>query len=139
MKVCGIDLKGNDAVLVCLEGNIDDHHLIIEEVRKIKLGDALDQKSVIEFSENIKSFLEENEFDAVGIKARATKGRFAGGSVSFKMEGIIQTSSAAVEVIHAATIKAALKSLDTSAISSQIKAYQSDAYLAAAYLLKPKK
>jgi len=109
MKVCGIELKGNDAIMVCLDGNATTYEMILKDRKKISLKDSLDQAEVIKFAEEMKSFLAENNFDIVGIKARATKGRFSGGSVSFKIEGIIQTSSTEVKVIHGATVKSKLK------------------------------
>jgi hypothetical protein len=136
MKVCGIELKGSDAVIVCLEGSKEDCNLICKDQKKFSIKDSNNQLDVSSFSSAIGSFLEENEFDEVGIKARATKGRFAGGSVSFKMEGIIQLCNVNVEVIHGATIKSKLKSKNVSITDGEVLAYQKEALTVAQFLIE---
>ena len=135
MKVCGIELKGNDAILVCLEGDANQYSLILMEKKKIPLKDSVNQLAVNVFASKINSFLEENEFDKVGIKARATKGRFAGGSVSFKMEALIQTADVNVEVIHGSTVKSKLKQKMNEVEKAEINSYQKEALMVALYLL----
>lgn len=135
MKVCGVELKGNDAILVCLEGDVSAYSMILKERKKISLNDSLDQQEVIDFASEIKSFFKAHDFDIVGIKARATKGRFSGGSVSFKMEGIIQTSETKVKLVHGATVKAKLKDKMDDLAKIKVNAYQKDALMVAVYLL----
>jgi hypothetical protein len=136
MKVCGIDLKGSEAVLVCLEGSKEDCVIICQDQKKFSIKDSSNQLDVSSFSSQIVSFLEENEFDEVGIKARAKKGRFAGGSVSFKMEGIIQLANVNVEVIHGATIKSKLKCKEVHTSNENVLAYQKEALSVAQYLIE---
>lgn len=135
MKICGIELKGNDAVLCCLNGSIDDYELILADQKKISLKDSLDQASIQKFQHDISAFFKANNFDAIAIKARATKGRFAGGSVSFKMEALIQNTDVLVKIINGATIKAKLKTRLDSINFDEINAYQKEALLSALYLV----
>lgn len=136
MKVCGIELKGNDAIVTSIVGDsVDNYSFILTSVKKIKLKDSNNQNDVISFSKEICSFLVDNQFDKVGIKARGTKGRFAGGSVSFKIEGLIQNSGAPVDIVHGATIKAKMKPYIESIDFSKVNSYQKDSLLLAIYLL----
>ena len=136
MKVCGIELKGNDAILCCLEGDASAYQLILTDRKKISVKDSLDQTSIRSFFHEISSFFDENQFDSIGIKARATKGRFSGGSVSFKMEALIQNTNASVKIINGATIKAKLKSKLDSIDFSQLNSYQKEAMMVAIYRLE---
>jgi len=123
MKLCAVDIKGNDAIFACVEGSSSqDFTLIARDVKKLKLKDALAQNDVKEFTSKIHAFFNSHNFDLVVIRARAMKGKFAGGPNSFKIEALIQTSSMEVKVIHAASIKAAIKNLSIDV--DQVNAYQ---------------
>ena len=134
MKVCGIELKGSNAIFTCLEGDGVDHHFIAENTRKIGLDDSKVQQDIKDFSSAINSFFEEMKFDRIAIKARAEKGRFAGGAVSFKMEGLIQNCDFPVEVVHVASIKSKLKGVEIDLTS--VKKYQEESLKLATYLLQ---
>ena len=135
MKTCGIELKGNDAIITCLEGNADEYKILLTKIKKINLKDSLSQEDIRAFSKQINAYLEEHSFDKVGIKARATKGRFAGGSVSFKMEALIQNSNAVVHLVSGATLRAKLKSRIESIDTSEIHSYQEGALHVALYMM----
>ncbi len=135
MKVCGIELKGNDAILCCLQGDKDQYSIVSADLKKISLKDSVDQESVQQFRTSMESIFVEQSFDKIAIKARATKGRFAGGAVSFKMEALIQSLTFPVEIVHVARIKSTLKSVIDNIPTEEVKAYQKEALLTAAYLL----
>ena len=134
MKVCGIELKGNNAIIASLSGDKDDYEIIAEKVKKIGLNDTKVQEDIRSFSKAIVQFFDEMNFDKIGIKARAEKGKFAGGPMSFKMEGLIQNTNYGVEIIHGATIRAKLKGISID--SSAIMKYQEEALNIAVYLLQ---
>ena len=133
MKTCGIDIKGNEAIIVCLEGSSDQYKQVFTELKKIKLEDARNQEAVQSFYKKITDFFSGSNFDKIGIKERATKGKFAGGPTSFKIEGLIQNVVFPVILLHPQTINAKIKSmvLDT----TKINQYQSDALKVAYFLL----
>ena len=133
MKVCGIDIKGNNAILSCLEGDKDGYVLIAESTRKIGLEDSKSQEDVRGFSRAINAFFEEMNFDKVAIKARGEKGRFAGGPTSFKIEGLIQNTAFEVEVIHGATVKSKIKGIEIDFAS--VKKYQEESLKVAVMLM----
>ena len=135
-RTCGIDLKGNAAIVVILEGEPDNFKIISTEFKKIKLEDSTNQEDVQSFSSAINSFFKANNIDKIGIKGRATKGKFAGGSVSFKMEGLIQNTDFSVSLIPGATLKSKLKNQEVEFVG--VNNYQIEAMKIAYYLLLEK-
>ncbi len=125
MKYCGLELKGSEVILVSIEISNGEYRYLSPEMKKIKFNDSGNQSDVKTFLTAIEKFFAKHHFDKIGIKGRQTRGKFAGGPTSFKMEGIIQTMNFPVEIISAPTIRAKLKdqSIDTSGINSyQIEA-----------------
>ena len=132
-KTCGIEIKGNSAIVVVLEGVADNFKVLPTEFKKTNLDDSNNQAAVKSFSRVINDFLKANNFDSIGIKARATKGKFAGGAISFKMEGLIQNTDFPVSIIKGTSIKAKLK--DTAVAFPEVNKYQIEAMKVAYCLL----
>lgn len=120
MKYCGIELKGNDAIIVSIATLASGYSLIAKDIKKITLKDSDDQGAVQLFTKELYAFLDTMQFDQVAIKERGKKGKFAGGPVSFKIEGILQNAPYPVTLIHGATLRAKMKGveLDGSAVNS---------------------
>jgi len=129
MKICGIELKGNDAILVSINANGDTFEILESKTKKIKMKDSDIQADVIAFSREMYAYLDSQGYDQIAIKARAKKGKFAGGSVSFKIEGILQNSSYPVHLYSGAKMKSKLKNKEID--TSTINAYQVEALRAA--------
>ena len=128
ISVCGIELKGNDAILIVLR----DGKIVHTKENKISLSDSKNQDIIKAFQKEIIEFFKTHDIKIAGIKERATKGRFAGGSVSFKMESLIQNTDCEVKLIHSKTISAKLKGIDTG--SFDIPKYKENALQVALYL-----
>lgn len=137
MNVCGVSLKGNEAIFVAVEGSIDDYQVKASDSIKIKLNDSDDQSSVQHFTLEVHQYLKKMNFDLIGIKERGKKGRFAGGPVSFKIEGILQNEPYPVSLWHVATIKSKLKNITVD--TDEVKAYQEEGLQIAVVLLKEAK
>ncbi|MCD4758660.1 MAG: DUF3010 family protein [Arcobacteraceae bacterium] len=89
MKICGIEIKSNYAILsVVEEGSYFDL-----KIKKLILEDDELQNNIVLFKESLESFLNENQIEKITIKKRSKKGNFAGGAVTFKIETIIQLNS----------------------------------------------
>ena len=125
MKYCGIELKGDEARVIAVETNGEGYAVLPLPVEKFKIKDPSCQQEIQTFAAAFQKFLTENKFDAIGIKGRMTKGRFAGGSTSFKMEGIIQCMPFNVSIINSATIRSKVK--DTELNLTGCKEYQIEA------------
>jgi len=132
-KTCGIEIKGSSAIVVLLEGVADNFKVLPTEFKKINLEDSNNQADVKAFSAVINSFLKTHNFDSIGIKARGTKGKFAGGAVSFKIEGLLQNTDYPVSIIKGASMKAKLK--DIAVEFTGVNNYQIEAMKVAYYLL----
>lgn len=130
-KTCGIELKGNRTIIVALEGDAEDFSVL--EAKYFELKNSKDQSEVKTFHENINEFLDDMDFHRIGIKERISKGRFAGGPLSFKMEGLIQLSDYEIQIIHGTKIRNKLKNMDPS--FGNIHSYQEEAARIAYYLL----
>ena len=133
MKTCGIELKGNEARIVVLEGNPEGYVVMLTGLTKIALDDPKNQDEVRFFYNEFVAFLEDGDFDRIGIKERVSRGRFAGGTTTFKIEGLIQNTEFPIEIIHASKIKTRLK--DTELDNSAIHDYQIEAMRVAYYLM----
>lgn len=131
MNICGIDLKGSDAIVAVIQ--IKEEHItyIDTSIRKISLGDSDINTDVIKFKNSVEKFFRKNEIEKVFIKKRMKKGKFAGGPDSFKMEGIIQIIEGAEStLISSQSITAKLKK-DPIDLPTDLKKYQYDAFLVA--------
>ena len=109
MKVCGVELKGNDANIVVMskaDGLYDLPHI---RVPRISIKDGSDQEEVRKFQFTFKKLLEDYQIDKIVIKGRALKGKFAGGGIGFKLEAALQLIEGIdAEIISASTIKTTL-------------------------------
>ena len=125
MKICGIDLKANNMILVLL----DDKKFIDLKRKKITLENDENQNDIRSFCNDFLLFLEENQIEKVYIKKRAKKGNFSGGAVTFKMEGLIQLNPLCeVELISSQSINSFQKKNEIN-FPKTLKKYQEQAYL----------
>lgn len=131
MKICGVELKGNDAI-VCImsreNGLYDIPHL---RVQKIAIADAGDAEQVRTFQFTFAKLMEDYKVDKVVIRGRALKGKFSGGPVGFKLEAAIQLiQDLSVEIISGTEIKKSLakSQVDIDFRDTGLKQYQESAF-----------
>jgi hypothetical protein len=109
MKVCGVELKGNDAILCVMQRANGLYDIPQIRVPKISIKDAGDAEQVKGFQFAFAKLLSDYQVDKVVIKGRALKGKFAGGPVGFKLEAAIQLiNEVEVDIVSASYIKTAL-------------------------------
>ena len=89
MKVCGVDLKGNEAIvsLVSLADGL--FHLPDCRTRRLTLADT-SAKGLTSFQLNFAQLVEDYKIYAVIIRQRQSKGKFAGSAIGFKLEAAIE-------------------------------------------------
>lgn len=127
MKTCGIELKAKNMILVVLE----DKKFIDLKTKKITLEDDENQNDIRSFCNDFLLFLEQNKIEKVFIKKRAKKGNFAGGAVTFKMEGLIQLNPLCeVQLLSAQAISSFEKKNEIE-FPKGLKKYQEQAFLVA--------
>lgn len=136
MAVCGIEIQGNEAFFVSLDGTREHHHLVAPSFRKISLSDHTNQDIIHSFFQTVQAHLRDANISKIGIRARQTKGNYAGGSITFKIEGILQMVDVPVSVIHPLTLQKTLRNCPPSQIPDEIYKYQQNAYEVAYHLLE---
>lgn len=130
--ICGIELKGHEAILTVIEKQTDNSYSIKNtDVKKIELSDSENRDSVKEFKAKVNDFISKNDIELVCIKKRSKKGEYAGGPDTFKMEAIIQDSDAThVKLVSPQAISSHQKKHNIETPDT-INKYQHNAYLTA--------
>ncbi len=109
MKVCGVELKGNDAIICIMSRENGLYDIPHVRVQKISLVDAGDAEQVKHFQFTFQKLMADYKIEQVVIKGRAMKGKFAGGPVGFKLEAAIQLiDGVEVKIISSSEIKKTL-------------------------------
>ncbi|MDA0149105.1 DUF3010 family protein [Vibrio sp. LaRot3] len=110
MKICGVEIKGNDAVICLLESSSGVFSIQDCRVSKVSISDANDTQNMRDFQFAFAKLVEDYKIEKVVIKQRQTKGKFAGGGNGFKLEAAIQLIEGLnVSVVPSAEIKEKLK------------------------------
>jgi hypothetical protein len=90
MKVCGVELKGSDAI-ICLVSLKDGLYAIHEfRVNRLTISDDTDNQQLRKFQFDFAKLMEDYQVDHVVVRERMTRGKFVGGSVGFKLEAALQ-------------------------------------------------
>ena len=140
MKVCGVELKGNDAIVCMLELDRGLFNIPDCRVQKVSIKDVTDTQQLRHFQFTFAKLMSDYQIDKVVIKERLMRGKFAGGAAGFKLEAALQLAeSLNVELISAADIKQILKTTELTIEFEQtgLKKFQEHAFTTAfAYLSK---
>ncbi|MBB1487764.1 DUF3010 family protein [Oceanospirillum sediminis] len=142
MRVCGVELKGSEA-LICLLARSDDL-FDIPDCRQVRFSikHIDDQQQVRYFQQSFLKLMQDYKVDRVVIRQRPHKGKFAGSAAGFKMEGALQAlADLDVLVMTPSHIKEQLKHTPMPVDFSEtgLKQYQETAFTTAfAYLSHPK-
>ncbi|MEH6452915.1 MAG: DUF3010 family protein, partial [Psychromonas sp.] len=106
MRVCGVELQGNQAIICIMQ--LKDGLFDVPSVRanKIDLAHAVDTSQLVKFQFDFSQLMKDYKVDRVIIKQRDLKGKFAGDTLTFKMEAALQLmQDIRVEVISPSFIK----------------------------------
>ena len=131
MKICGIDLEAHDAIVVVLDGTRASWKVISSEIRKVSLLDDEDSGQVRAFQNAVSALVKHHGVHRIVIKKRGKKGKFAGGPISFKMEGLIQLIDTCEVVLLSPQTIATVSKLYLNAVPTELKQYQRDAFFTA--------
>lgn len=135
-KICGVELKGSEAIIVLLKKNGTAYEHIDIEPRKIKLGDDESSDHIKSFFETFQNFTRQHNIDVIVIKKRAQKGKMAGGAISFKMESLIQLNGIAeISFVTGQGIAAAEKR-DPFKLPTNLNRYQEESFKAASLYIR---
>ncbi|WP_047044331.1 DUF3010 family protein [Vibrio mexicanus] len=134
MKICGVELSGNDAIISLLTLSDGVFNIPDCRVAKISIGDANDTEKMKHFQFSFSKLMQDYQVERVVIRQRQTKGKFAGGAVGFKLEAAIQLiDGLKVDVVSPAEIKEGLKRNPPPVAFKEtgLKQYQEPAFMVA--------
>jgi len=139
MRVCGIELKGNDAIISMMELSNGLYSLIETRATKLSINDAADRELLQKFQFDFAKLMEDYKIEHVVIKERLTKGKFAGGAAGFKLEAAIQLiESIPSSLLSSSKIKEIMKKsqLDIEFRDMDLKQFQEGAFMTALAFLE---
>ncbi len=90
MTLCGIEIKGSEAIIAVASLNNQTLTHVALATKKIALEDDDEAANVKAFAAQVKAFVRDNAIERIAIKKRSKKGEFAGGPTTFKIEGVFQ-------------------------------------------------
>jgi hypothetical protein len=131
MKACGVEIKGNEAIICIMSKENNLYDIPHTRVQRISLDNAGDAEEVQKFQFTFAKLMEDYQVSHVLIKGRALKGKFAGGPIGFKLEAAIQLiSDLQVEVISSSFIKKELakSQVDIDFRDTGLKQFQEQAF-----------
>tara|TARA_Y100000296_G_scaffold32701_1_gene37857 strand:- start:6464 stop:6916 length:453 start_codon:yes stop_codon:yes gene_type:complete len=139
MKVCGIDLKGNEAIISLVSLADGLFHLPDCRTRRLTLADT-SAKGLKSFQSTFAKLVEDYKIDAVIIRQRQSKGKFAGSAIGFKLEAAIELIDGLEVIVFSPTdIKESLRRNPLAVPFSEtgLKQFQETAFTTAyAWLMK---
>ena len=106
--VCGIEVKGNEALVAICDNATEKLVFIESKFTKIALN-AGDQDHYLTFYETFSSFIKQNGIDRVYLKKPVDRGQQIAGANAFRIEALLNLSVIPVVSIHAVTITRYLK------------------------------
>lgn len=109
MIICGVELSANDAVVCLLQLENKQFNLPDCRVRKLTLPKEHTREDLQKFQFAFAKLMSDYRVERVAVKERMTKGKFAGGAISFKLESAIQLiADLDVILLSSTQIKSAL-------------------------------
>lgn len=134
MRVCGIEIKGSEAILCLMEYQQGLYTLPDCRQSRIALSQDQNSEQVRKFQFAVQKLIEDYQIKQLVIKERPHKGKFAGGAVGFKIEAALQLIPNCECVLLSAThIKEQLKRfpLPVDFKATGLKAFQETAFITA--------
>ncbi len=131
MRICGVEIKGTEAVICILHYQEGLFSIPDCRARKIDLNKQNKTSDIRYFQSTFAKLIEDYKVDKVVIKERQLKGKFAGGALGFKMEAAIQLiDNLDVELINPSLLKASLKKnpVTVSFAETGLKIFQQPAF-----------
>lgn len=107
MQVCGIEIKGSEAIIAIVRLQDGQFLHVPTETKRIALAGDEDAANVCSFADLVAGFMRDSNVLKVAVKKRVKSGEFAAGSITFKIEGVLQLlKECSVELVSAQTIAA---------------------------------
>lgn len=109
MRVCGVELKGGEAIICLL--SYEGETFNIPECRKqsFTVSQSASSEAIRDFQFAFVKLMQDYKVDEIAIIEREQKGKLAGSATSFKLEAAIQLTDFPVTLLSPLTIKEQLK------------------------------
>lgn len=134
MRICGIELKGSEAVICLLDYDQGAFSVADCRQRVFSVSDAQSTPGIRQFQFAFAKLVEDYKIEQVVITERMQKGKFAASATSFKLEAAIQLlGDLPVNLITTQQIKDMFKRnpIDVSIGDLGLKKFQQPAFNAA--------
>jgi hypothetical protein len=105
MKICGIEIDKNQAIIMSIERYDDDTIEVTDDLKKIVLENDEESQSIWDFIELVKSLLDTICPEIIGIIKLNKKGLYPVGAISSKVEALIQTYNKEIVFVAPSTLK----------------------------------
>ncbi|MGB1238917.1 MAG: DUF3010 family protein [Pseudomonadales bacterium] len=105
MRICGVELKGAEAILCLLDYEQGAFNVATCRQRVIAVSNSESAQAMHDFRFAFDKLAEDYKIDQVVILERPQKGKFAGSATSFKLEACLQLSALAVSSLSSVDIK----------------------------------
>jgi len=131
MTVCGVEIKGSEAIFAL--ASQQGHQPLA--IKKIGLDDDELASHVQAFMGQLQAFVREHAITRLAVKKRSKKGEFAGGPTTFKIEGLLQLlDQCEVTLVSPQTVSAYHKK-NAFELPGTLNKYQHEAYKTARAVL----
>nr|WP_086938883.1 DUF3010 family protein [Thaumasiovibrio occultus] len=110
MKICAVDIKNNEAIVVL--ASMDQGMMAVHDCRvtAVSLKVEHDAQTLAEFQKSFAKLMQDYQIENVVIRERMGKGKFAASGLSFKLEAAIQLIEGLnIDVLTAQQAKESLK------------------------------
>lgn len=140
MRVCGIEIKGSEAMICLLEMNDGLFSLPDCRQSRFQLVHDQDQEAFRKFQFSLAKLAEDYKIERFVVRERPQKGKFAGSAVGFKIEAALQLiANVPTDIISNSALKEKLSQfpIPIDFKETGLKGFQEPAFITAyAYLSK---
>jgi len=109
MRVCGVELKGGEAIICLLTHDKGAFNVAECRLRMLAVSSSLPTDNIRAFQDDFEKLMEDYKVNEVVIIERDQKGKLAGSATTFKLEAAIQLLNMPVSTISTTTIKEQVK------------------------------
>ena len=109
MRVCGVELKGGEAIISLLSYEGETYNVPDCRQKSFAISNSESTETMREFHFAFGKLIEDYRVDEIVIIQREQKGKGAGSVTSFKLEALIQILPVAVSIVSPVAIKEQLK------------------------------
>ena len=130
MRICGVELKGAEAIICLLDYERGAFSVADCRQRQLSVSQPDATEAIRGFQFTFKKLIEDYKIEQIVILERMQKGKFAGSAASFKFEAALQLLDLPVSLLNTTKIKELIKRnpLDVSIDELGLKKFQQGAF-----------